>query len=285
MTQDALRYAGVPSANAEKVQVYYEYLQTRSHPGAEGMAFLSDLPAGLNTRLTKFLHAKDLSKVGAAQGPRAAPPPPSPTPRAVGRAMPLRIGAPLCLCNTRTSASSGHSAHCLPAGPMPPHRTCGPGGPLTRWLAARIARCALHRTRGHALSPRPRAACAAAAVQLDIFKDCERGFISALSARMRMINMAPKECIFKVGDAGKEMFVIKKVRTGGVLRCTRPGPARPMAAGYAEAARPASLARQYKAVQGWMATAHVVLALCAEWPVLLKAVQGSTRVQPLMLGQ
>lgn len=112
MTQDALRYAGVPSRNAERVQQYYEYLQTRSHPGAEGMAFLGDLPAGLSSRLTRFLHTKDLCK-------------------------------------------------------------------------------------------------------LPIFQDCERGFIAALSNRMKMINMAPMESIFKVGDAGKEMFIIKKVRAKG----------------------------------------------------------------------
>lgn len=51
--------------------------------------------------------------------------------------------------------------------------------------------------------------------KLPIFQDCERGFIAALSNRMKMINMAPMESIFKVGDAGKEMFIIKKVRAKG----------------------------------------------------------------------
>ncbi len=40
MVQDALRYAGVPDRFSEKVQEYYEYLQQKSHPGAEGMQFL-----------------------------------------------------------------------------------------------------------------------------------------------------------------------------------------------------------------------------------------------------
>ncbi|KAG2446601.1 hypothetical protein HYH02_008586, partial [Chlamydomonas schloesseri] len=46
--------------------------------------------------------------------------------------------------------------------------------------------------------------------KVPLFADCEEGFLSALALRMRMINLAPKEVIFRVGDAGKEMYVIKK---------------------------------------------------------------------------
>ncbi len=40
MVQDAMRYAGVPEEHSEKTQRYFEYLQQRSHPGAEGVQFL-----------------------------------------------------------------------------------------------------------------------------------------------------------------------------------------------------------------------------------------------------
>ena len=46
--------------------------------------------------------------------------------------------------------------------------------------------------------------------QVPLFADCEEGFLSALALRMRMISLSPKEVIFRVGDAGKEMYVIKK---------------------------------------------------------------------------
>ncbi|KAG2430561.1 hypothetical protein HXX76_010080 [Chlamydomonas incerta] len=107
MVQDALRYAGVPDQYNEKVQGYFEYLQARSHPGGEGMAFLGELPSSLHLRLCEFLHSRSLKKV-------------------------------------------------------------------------------------------------------PLFADCEEGFLSALALRMRMISLSPKEVIFRVGDAGKEMYVIKK---------------------------------------------------------------------------
>ncbi|GLI61419.1 hypothetical protein VaNZ11_003776 [Volvox africanus] len=107
MVQDALRYAGVPDGHSEKVQKYYEYLQQRSHPGAEGMQFLQELPSSLHVSLCQFLHLRSLHKV-------------------------------------------------------------------------------------------------------PLFKDCEEGFMSALSLRIRMISLSPNEVIFRVGDVGKEMYVIKK---------------------------------------------------------------------------
>ncbi|GIL74011.1 hypothetical protein Vretimale_5055 [Volvox reticuliferus] len=43
-----------------------------------------------------------------------------------------------------------------------------------------------------------------------LFKDCEQGFMNALAIRIRMISLSPGEVIFRVGDVGKEMYVIKK---------------------------------------------------------------------------
>ena len=43
-----------------------------------------------------------------------------------------------------------------------------------------------------------------------MFKDTEEGFLSALSLKMRMMSVPPREIIFRVGDAGKEMYVLKK---------------------------------------------------------------------------
>ncbi|GFR51323.1 hypothetical protein Agub_g13688 [Astrephomene gubernaculifera] len=107
MVQDALRYAGVPDEHSEKVQCYFEFLQQRSHPGAEGMQFLQELPAALHLSLCKFLHRRSLDKV-------------------------------------------------------------------------------------------------------PLFKDCEEGFLSAVSLRIRIHSLSPREVIFRVGDVGKEMYVIKK---------------------------------------------------------------------------
>ncbi|KXZ53117.1 hypothetical protein GPECTOR_7g1007 [Gonium pectorale] len=107
MVQDALRYAGVPERFSEKVQQYFEYLQARSHPGAEGMQFLQDLPSSLHLNVCQFLHRRSLNKV-------------------------------------------------------------------------------------------------------PLFKDCEEGFLSALSLRIRMISLSPSEVIFRVGDVGKEMYIIRK---------------------------------------------------------------------------
>ncbi|PNH06237.1 Cyclic nucleotide-gated cation channel alpha-3 [Tetrabaena socialis] len=110
MVQDALRYAGVPESHSESVQRYYEYLQARSHPGAEGLHFLQasgELPHGLHLKLCHFLHRRSLSKV-------------------------------------------------------------------------------------------------------PLFQDCEEGFLSALSLRIRMISLSPKEIIFCIGDVGREMYIIRK---------------------------------------------------------------------------
>ena len=68
MVQDALRYAGVPDQYNEKVQGYFEYLQARSHPGGEGMQFLSELPSSLHLRLCEFLHSRSLKKVRIGRG-------------------------------------------------------------------------------------------------------------------------------------------------------------------------------------------------------------------------
>ncbi|KAG2485216.1 hypothetical protein HYH03_016003 [Edaphochlamys debaryana] len=46
--------------------------------------------------------------------------------------------------------------------------------------------------------------------KVPLFADCESGFLTALSLRMRMISLSPKEEIFRVGDVGKEMYIIKK---------------------------------------------------------------------------
>ncbi len=47
--------------------------------------------------------------------------------------------------------------------------------------------------------------------QVPLFQDCEEGFVSALTTRIRMISLGPGEIIFRVGDVGREMYIIKKV--------------------------------------------------------------------------
>ncbi|KAG2485209.1 hypothetical protein HYH03_015996 [Edaphochlamys debaryana] len=63
MTQDTLRYCGVPDAQCEAVQQYFDWLQLRSHPGAEGMSFLTDLPASMFRELHMYMYMHSVSKV------------------------------------------------------------------------------------------------------------------------------------------------------------------------------------------------------------------------------
>ncbi|GIL81620.1 hypothetical protein Vretifemale_10634, partial [Volvox reticuliferus] len=43
MTQDALRYMRVPEVQRERVQAFYDFITQFSHPGSEGLGFLSEL--------------------------------------------------------------------------------------------------------------------------------------------------------------------------------------------------------------------------------------------------
>ncbi|KAG2446592.1 hypothetical protein HYH02_008577 [Chlamydomonas schloesseri] len=63
MTQDALRYMGVTEKVKDNVQGFFDFLQERSHPGAEGMAFLRELPSSLLRELQMYLYFKSVEKV------------------------------------------------------------------------------------------------------------------------------------------------------------------------------------------------------------------------------
>ncbi|KAG2436218.1 hypothetical protein HXX76_006530 [Chlamydomonas incerta] len=63
MTQDALRYMKVPEQHRERVESYFDYITSFSHPTAEGLSFLSDLPRGVNEDLHLHLHARQLQSV------------------------------------------------------------------------------------------------------------------------------------------------------------------------------------------------------------------------------
>eukprot|EP00198_Chlamydomonas_reinhardtii_P004689 XP_001694025.1 predicted protein [Chlamydomonas reinhardtii] len=63
MTQDALRYMGVQDKVKDNVQSFFDFLQERSHPGAEGMAFLRELPSSLLRELQMYLYFKSVEKV------------------------------------------------------------------------------------------------------------------------------------------------------------------------------------------------------------------------------
>ncbi|KAG2430570.1 hypothetical protein HXX76_010089 [Chlamydomonas incerta] len=63
MTQDALRYMGVTEKVKDNVQSFFDFLQERSHPGAEGMAFLRELPSSLLRELQMYMYFKSVEKV------------------------------------------------------------------------------------------------------------------------------------------------------------------------------------------------------------------------------
>ncbi|GIL58478.1 hypothetical protein Vafri_13605 [Volvox africanus] len=106
MTQDALRYMRVPEAQRERVQAFYDFITQFSHPGSEGLGFLSELTKGINEDLHIFLHSGTLMRIY-------------------------------------------------------------------------------------------------------LFKDCEQAFIRSLAMRMKIVTFIPGEVIFRQGDLGHEMYIIR----------------------------------------------------------------------------
>eukprot|EP00873_Tetraselmis_striata_P036314 jgi/Tetstr1/456578/TSEL_043296.t1 len=63
MVSDAVRYLGMPDEIQERVQEYFDYLSTFSHPGPEGMHVLSELPTSLYEDICALLHVRAIRKV------------------------------------------------------------------------------------------------------------------------------------------------------------------------------------------------------------------------------
>lgn len=63
MTQDVLRYMGVPDTERERVQRYFDYVTAVSHPAAEGLNFLHELPKSINEDLHMFMHKAALKRM------------------------------------------------------------------------------------------------------------------------------------------------------------------------------------------------------------------------------
>mmetsp|Transcript_24891 Transcript_24891/g.69399 ORF Transcript_24891/g.69399 Transcript_24891/m.69399 type:complete len:684 (+) Transcript_24891:286-2337(+) len=63
MITDATRYLGMPDQIQERVQEYFDYLATFSHPGPEGMRVLGELPTSLYEDICALLHVRVIRKV------------------------------------------------------------------------------------------------------------------------------------------------------------------------------------------------------------------------------
>lgn len=51
-------------------------------------------------------------------------------------------------------------------------------------------------------------------LQMKLLAGCEPAFVQALAARMRVVMATPEEVIFREGDVGHEMYIIRKVCCG-----------------------------------------------------------------------
>lgn len=58
-------------------------------------------------------------------------------------------------------------------------------------------------------------------MQVSLFSGCERGFVTALCLRMNMTTMHPNNIVFRAGDAGSELYIIRKVPYDTVAQSAR----------------------------------------------------------------
>lgn len=161
--------------------------QERSHPGAEGMAFLRELPSSLLRELQMYLYFKSVEKV---RGCMAA--------CRVGGCLRCR-GVACCDVLWVAVAAKGHTTHPAPPGPSA-YTTC-------------TCKC----THAHAPSHAPPLPLlhAPSRWQVPLFASLERGFLRALALRVQLQSMQPAEPVFRVGDVGHCMYFIRKGGCGG----------------------------------------------------------------------
>ena len=52
-TMDVLRYLGVPRKEIDRVQYFFQYIMTYSHPSGEGLHFLNELPKSIYLQIAR----------------------------------------------------------------------------------------------------------------------------------------------------------------------------------------------------------------------------------------